>query len=75
MDQEPPIISHIEGWDAPELVTAFLQVCLFKLGGQVSFTLEEMSTVITDFDNTRIVLDKPNAAITLTMRTREGRVL
>lgn len=75
MEDDQPIISHIEGSDAPELVTAFMQLCLFKLGGQVAFTLEELNDVIKTYDNTRIALDKPNSTITLTMRTREGKVV
>jgi hypothetical protein len=75
MDQDPPIISSIEGRDAPEMVTAFLQLCLFRLGGQVSFTITELNDVIAEYDNTRIALDRPNATIILTMRTKKGHVL
>jgi hypothetical protein len=47
-------IPQIQAHDAPDMVALLLNVLLFKLGGQVSITLDEIATIKDEFPNLRI---------------------
>lgn len=68
-------ISRIEASDAPEMVSVLLCCLLFKLGGQITLSLNEIQETHAQFPSIRLALqdvnDATSARLTLTLRSRD----
>lgn len=72
-------ILECEGSDMPEILTIYCHALLFKLGGQVIFTIDELSEIVRDYKGIRIAAtqnDDPNvpASVTLTLKLKDGAI-
>jgi hypothetical protein len=69
-------VPKVEGKDMPEMLTIYLHACLMRLGGQQSFTIEELSSVVNEYCGVRIAqLKHPETgetqSVTLTLRLND----
>ena len=58
--------------DAPTAINLFMQMCVFKLGGQVTFTTEDLHDLMVSYAGTRIAYNREDGSVVLTLRSNEA---
>lgn len=65
------MIAQMDAADAPEFCALALNLMLFKLGGQITFSLVELALNTKDYPKIRVALDVLNEKVTLTLLSDE----
>ena len=66
------MIQQMNAVDNPEFLALALNVMLFKLGGQITMSLKEMSDCSLEYPAIRLAFNTVTQDITLTLRSREA---
>jgi hypothetical protein len=66
MDTTP--VNTITAQQDPDLVAIFAHILLYRLGGQQSFTLDEMTAISQECLGMRTIYDIPNKTFLLTLK-------
>jgi len=70
-EQDNPKISKFLNYEEhPALMSLFATGCLFRLGGEQTFTLDGLEDIVSSF-RMRLVIDNDKKLFTITLHSRE----